>query len=90
MGLFSPPVGVRLLAFDCRAYGKTVPLGPEEKISIPSFADDLCAFVDHLQIERAVIGGISMGAAVAVNFTLKCPDRVMGSGRFHRCWSRSR
>jgi sugar phosphate isomerase/epimerase/pimeloyl-ACP methyl ester carboxylesterase len=75
-GLFHPPVGFRLLAFDCRAHGQTHPVGPDEKISIASFADDLLALMDYLKIERAVVGGISLGAAVALNFTLRHPRRV--------------
>jgi pimeloyl-ACP methyl ester carboxylesterase len=75
--LFQPPAGFRLLSFDCRAHGRTHPVGPEEKISLASFADDWLALMDHLEIEQAIIGGISMGAAVALNFTLRYPDRVL-------------
>lgn len=76
--LFLPPPGFRLLAFDCRAHGETRPLGDPERISIPSFADDLLALMDHLGISRAIVGGISMGAAIALHFTLSHPDRVLG------------
>lgn len=75
-GLFEPPAGFRLLSFDCRAHGQTHPVGPEEKVSLATFADDLLALMDHLKIERAVIGGISMGAAVALNFAMRYPTRV--------------
>jgi pimeloyl-ACP methyl ester carboxylesterase len=77
-GLFRPPPGFRMLAFDCRGHGETRPLGDPEKIGIAAFADDLLAFLDHRDIDRAVIGGISMGAAVALNFTLRYPQRVGG------------
>ncbi len=76
--LFRPPAGVRLLALDCRAHGETCPLGDPAKIGITHFADDLRAFLDHLRIDRAVVGGISMGAAVALNFVLRFPERVRG------------
>src|SRR6266481_2761802 len=56
-GLFQPPSGFRLLAFDCRAHGQTVPLGDDRKISIAAFADDLAALLDHLSIPSAVVGG---------------------------------
>jgi sugar phosphate isomerase/epimerase/pimeloyl-ACP methyl ester carboxylesterase len=75
-GLFQPPAGFRLIAFDCRAHGETRPVGPDEKISLATFADDLLALMDHLKIARAVVGGVSMGAAVALNFTLRYPGRV--------------
>ena len=77
-GLFEPPPGFRLIAFDCRAHGQTAPVGDENKISIVSFADDLGALLDYLSIPFAVVGGISMGAAVALDFTLRFPKRVMG------------
>ena len=77
-GLFKPPSGFRLISFDCRGHGKTRPLGAVEKIGIAAFADDLLALMDSLSISRAVIGGISMGAAVALNFTLRFSNRVLG------------
>lgn len=77
-GLFRPPAGWRLLTFDCRAHGETRPIGDHSRIGIAPFADDLRAFMDHLGLGRAVVGGISMGSAVALNFTLRYPERVGG------------
>jgi pimeloyl-ACP methyl ester carboxylesterase len=76
--LFEPPTGLRLLAFDCRGHGETRPLGDPNRLGIASFADDLRAFLDHLAIDQAIVGGISMGAAIALNFTLRFPKRVCG------------
>ena len=49
-GLFTPPAGFRLLAMDFRCHGKTQPAGEPDRIGIASFADDLLAFLDHLEI----------------------------------------
>lgn len=68
--------GLRLMALDCRGSGLTHPLGPEDRIGIASFADDVVAFMDHRTIDKAVVGGISMGAAVALNIALRYPNRV--------------
>ncbi len=76
--LFTPPPGVRLLGFDARGHGETRPLGNPERIGIASFADDLLALMDHLDIPRAIIGGISMGAAISINVALRFPERVLG------------
>ncbi len=76
--LFTPPPGFRLLSFDCRAHGETRPVGDPEKISIDTFADDLRALLDHLNIARTVVGGISMGAATALTFALRHPGRTLG------------
>jgi pimeloyl-ACP methyl ester carboxylesterase len=70
--------GFRLLALDFRAHGQTAPLGEIEKIGFDSFADDLAAFMEHLGISRAVIGGSSMGAGVALNCALRYPKKVAG------------
>lgn len=77
-GLLQPPPGIRLLTFECRGHGETRPLGPEETISVETFTEDLRAFLEALQIERGIIGGISMGAAIALRFALLYPDRVLG------------
>ena len=84
--LVQPPRGFRLLTFDCRGHGETRPLGPEERISIEQFTDDLRAFLDYLRIERAVIGGISMGAAIALRFALEHPERVLGLVLSRAAW----
>lgn len=65
--------GFRLIAFDCRGHGKTHPPGEVDKLNFATFANDLRALMDHLEIDEAVIGGISMGAGVALNFTLRFP-----------------
>ena len=77
-GLFRPPPGIRLLAFDARAHGKTQPAGDPAKLRFQVFGEDLRAFLEHLGIERAILGGISMGAALALHFTLRWPERVAG------------
>src|ERR687898_3628188 len=77
-GIFPPPSGVRLLSLDCRGHGGTLPLGPADKLSFSSFADDVAALMDHLGLQRAVVGGISMGAGVALNLALRYPQRVVG------------
>jgi pimeloyl-ACP methyl ester carboxylesterase len=77
-GLFKPPPGIRLLAFDARAHGQTQPVDPVGKIGLSTSADDLLSLMDCLQIPQAIVGGISMGAAIALNFVLRYPERVVG------------
>lgn len=76
--LFSPPPGIRLLTLDCRGHGETRPLGEVEKLSFTTFADDVCALLDHLGLPSAVIGGVSMGAGISLNLVLRFPERVRG------------
>jgi pimeloyl-ACP methyl ester carboxylesterase len=74
--LVTPPPGIRLITLDCRAHGGTQPLGDEIKLGFDTFADDVVALLDHLDVTRAVIGGISMGAGVALNLALRHTARV--------------
>jgi len=76
--LVEPPPGFCLLAMDFRGHGKTTPLGDVKKIGFDPFADDLLSLMDHLSIAKAIIGGTSMGAGVALNFAIRFPDRVLG------------
>lgn len=85
-GLFNPPDGFRLLALDCRAHGDTRPVGASQKIGITSFAEDLNAFLDHVDIHQAIVGGISMGAAVTLNYALRFPKRVLGLVQSRPAW----
>ena len=77
-GLYTPPGGVRLIGFDARAHGETRPLGDVKKVAIAPTADDLIALLDHLALDRAVVGGFSMGASVALSVALRYPGRVRG------------
>jgi len=75
-GVYKPAAGVRLIGFDFRGHGETRPLDDETKLTIDCLADDLVALLDHLEIEQAVVGGISLGSAVSVNCALRYPERV--------------
>lgn len=77
-GVFSPPPGTRLLSLDCRGHGGTYPLGDARKLAFSFFADDVAALMDRLGLARAVVGGISMGAGVALNLASRYPRRVEG------------
>jgi pimeloyl-ACP methyl ester carboxylesterase len=76
--LFKPPEGIRMIAFDVRAHGQTTPIGDAAKLRFETFGEDLLALMKHLAIERAIVGGISMGAALALHFALRWPERVVG------------
>jgi pimeloyl-ACP methyl ester carboxylesterase len=66
---------VRLLLYDVRGHGHTsVP--PAETFSMPQFAADLRGLLDHLEIERAHIGGVSMGGMISAQFACDYPERL--------------
>jgi pimeloyl-ACP methyl ester carboxylesterase len=84
--LLALPPGFRLLSLDCRAHGKTGPLGPADELRFDSMADDLIALMDSLQIAHAVLGGTSMGAGVALNCALRHRRRVVGLVLLRPAW----
>jgi pimeloyl-ACP methyl ester carboxylesterase len=86
VALFPPPLPFRLLSMDFRGHGETRPLGPPEKVSMAALADDLLAFLDERSIDQAVVGGSSMGAAVALNLALRFPQRVRALILSRPCW----
>ena len=73
--VFPDGQGIRRLTLECRGQGKSS-LGNANEISIANFAGDILAFADSRGVDRFVIGGISMGAAIAMRVTIKNPTRV--------------
>lgn len=65
--------GLRLIRFDMRGFGRSG-LGQEV------FTDhgDVLALLNHLETERAVIVGCSIGAATTLQFASWAPERVAG------------
>jgi pimeloyl-ACP methyl ester carboxylesterase len=51
---------------------------PAKGYQFADFTADLTAFMDALGIERAVLGGHSMGSYVAQRFAMDHPERVLG------------
>ena len=67
--------GVRRITLECRGHGRSE-LGDEARLSIAQFAEDAIALLDHLGVERAVVGGISLGAAIGLRIAALHPDRA--------------
>ena len=65
--------GYRLVSYDARGHGRS---SPAPSYQYADLVEDLSAVLDHLDLERAALVGSSMGAATAMAFTLKHPERV--------------
>lgn len=63
----------RVIAPDLRGHGETPVTG---SATMEEMAEDVAVLMDSLDIERAVIGGLSMGGYVAFAFTRLHPERV--------------
>jgi pimeloyl-ACP methyl ester carboxylesterase len=72
--LCAPPNGIRLLSFDGRPRGDRAQVGQTSD----DHADDLIAFLDHLGLSTAIVGGGSMGAGIALDVAVRYPQRVAG------------
>ena len=68
--------GWRVIAPDLRGYGESsvVP----GKTTLDLFAHDIAALLDQLNIREVVIGGLSMGGQIVMEFCRLYPERVRG------------
>ena len=66
----------RVIAPDLRGFGQSD--APEGAYTMETYADDLFALLDVLQVERAVVCGLSMGGYIALAFWQKYANRVRG------------
>jgi pimeloyl-ACP methyl ester carboxylesterase len=73
--VFPGNVGVRRITLECRGHGESQ-MGDPARLSIAQFASDVSALLDHLSIEKAVVGGISLGAAISMRLAVTLRSRV--------------
>ena len=65
---------LRLITPDLRGAGRSHFAG---ELTWDLLADDVITVLDHLGLERAAVGGVSMGSAVALRAALRHPDRFV-------------
>ena len=78
--MFAPQVDAlrsqyRVITWDERCHGLTETT--TDPFTYWDSADDLAGLLDHLGIERAVIGGMSQGGLLSLRFALRYPGRVI-------------
>lgn len=76
MGIMKQTEGIRRISMDFRGHGKTIDIGRRDKLSFEQFTRDILALVNHLNLGRVIIGGVSTGAGVALRFSLTNPQLV--------------
>jgi 3-oxoadipate enol-lactonase len=71
-----PMGGWRLVRYDARGHGDSPGSGHAADYRLPMLAEDLLGLLDELGVERAVLGGASLGAATALHAAVAAPERV--------------
>jgi 3-oxoadipate enol-lactonase len=64
----------RVVALDIRGHGRSDK--PIEHYSIPLFASDVWALIDHLNIKRVTLIGLSMGGMISFQMATDKPERI--------------
>ncbi|MDP8967954.1 MAG: alpha/beta hydrolase [Actinomycetota bacterium] len=70
--------GHRVVAYDARGHGASSPAPAPDAYSYGELCRDLTLLLDALQVERAVLAGVSMGAHTCLRLALEMPERVAG------------
>ncbi|MDX1459071.1 MAG: alpha/beta fold hydrolase [Marinobacter sp.] len=66
----------RVINVDLRGHGQS---GPVDGIfDLYDLVDDVLAVLDHLQVNKAIWAGLSIGGMVAIRAAIRNPDRVAG------------
>jgi pimeloyl-ACP methyl ester carboxylesterase len=70
--------GNRVVTLDPLGHGASSRPRDQWRYSISAFAKQTVALLDHLGIERAVVGGTSLGANISLEVALQAPERLAG------------
>ena len=73
--VFPDNAGYRCLTLECRGHGQSE-AGSFEAFSIATFTSDIAAMIEVQKLDRPVVGGISMGACIALRLAVTRPDLV--------------
>lgn len=75
LGVFPTESAFRCVTLECRGHGQSE-LGPLAELSLASFAQDVASAIAGLDAGPVVLGGISMGAAIALRLAVCRPELV--------------
>lgn len=75
--VFPDDMPFRCVTLECRGHGRS-DAGDSAEFSIATFANDVAAMIEGRGSAPVVLGGISMGAAIALRLAVKQPQLVRG------------
>ena len=67
----------RLILWEPRGHARSESPEDPTRVTFSHWVLDLRDLLDHLGLERAVVGGLSLGGGIATRFTLQHPERVI-------------
>jgi len=70
--------GNRVITLDLLGHGRSDRPRDMWRYSMPIYAEQVVALLDHLEIDEAVVGGASLGANTALEVASLAPDRLRG------------
>ena len=70
--------GNRVVTLDFLGHGASDRPEEMERYSMPDFARQALALLDHLELDQAVMGGTSLGANVTLEVAAVAPERLRG------------
>jgi pimeloyl-ACP methyl ester carboxylesterase len=73
--VFPADIGWRCAVLECRGHGRSEAGSPEE-FSLSTFAGDVISWIDARESAPVVLGGISMGAAIALRLAVLNPASI--------------
>jgi pimeloyl-ACP methyl ester carboxylesterase len=70
--------GNRVVLLDLLGHGRSATPTHASEYRIDSYAEQVIALLDHLEVDQATLGGLSLGANVSLMAATTHPDRVRG------------
>jgi len=70
--------GNRVICVDLLGHGRSDRPEDLRLYSMPLFARQVAALIEHLSLDSAVVGGTSLGANVALELAVRSPERAKG------------
>jgi pimeloyl-ACP methyl ester carboxylesterase len=70
--------GFRVITVDLLGHGGSDKPFDKRAYSMPAFGDQLAALIDHLELDRPIVGGTSLGANAALELAVLHPKAARG------------
>lgn len=75
---FFDPSFYRIILFDQRGCGKSIPLGSLDENTTWDLVDDIDKLLAFLSVDKCVLFGGSWGSTLALTYAIEHPDKVLG------------